>query len=134
MSADVSTAPNDGATETTPDGRDHSPHHIVKRMLISLGVLGFMLAVVIGGGLWFLTNRYAGNIDRVANVFSGLDEKTRPEPAQPAQRASADPVTFLLVGSDTRAHPAPGETPDGRSDAIIVARFSGDRRHAQLIS
>jgi LCP family protein required for cell wall assembly len=38
------------------------------------------------------------------------------------------------VGSDTRAHLKPGETPDGRSDAIIVARFSADRKHAQLIS
>jgi LCP family protein required for cell wall assembly len=28
----------------------------------------------------------------------------------------------------------PGETPDGRSDAIILARFSADRTHAQLIS
>ena len=31
-----------------------------------------VLALVVGGGLWFLTNRYAGNIDRVANVFSGI--------------------------------------------------------------
>jgi len=43
-------------------------------------------------------------------------------------------VTFLLVGSDTRAHVEQGETPDGRSDAIMIARFSADRQHAQLIS
>jgi LCP family protein required for cell wall assembly len=118
------------------DADDARPHRsrALRRVLISLGVLGLVLAVVIGGGLWFLTNRYAGNIDRVSNVFSGLDEQTRPAPATPATPASADPVTFLLVGSDTRAHPASGETPDGRSDAIIVARFSADRKHAQLIS
>ena len=135
MSADVSSAPGERAPEPTNDD-DLAPYRnrTLKRVLISLGILGLVLAVVIGGGLWFLTNRYAGNIDRVANVFSGLDEQNRPAPATPAQQASAEPVTFLLVGSDTRAHLEPGETPDGRSDAIIVARFSGDRKDAQLIS
>src|SRR3954463_913447 len=135
MSADMSSVPDERAPESTPDD-DHesAPHRTLKRVLISLGVLGLVLALVIGGGLWFLTNRYAGNIDRVSNVFSGLDEQTRPAPATPATPASAAPVTFLLVGSDTRAHPAAGETPDGRSDAIIIARFSADRTHAQLIS
>src|SRR3954470_3547440 len=135
MSADVSSVPDERAPESTPgDDHESAPHRTLKRVLISLGILGLVLALLIGGGLWFLTNRYAGNIDRVSNVFSGLDEQTRPAPATPAQQASAAPVTFLLVGSDTRAHPGPGEIPDSRSDAIIVARFSGDRKHAQLIS
>jgi LCP family protein required for cell wall assembly len=43
-------------------------------------------------------------------------------------------VTFLLVGSDTRGQTPQGEDPDGRSDAIMIARFSADRQHAQLIS
>src|SRR3954466_3322111 len=134
MSADVSGAPDERAPEPTLDDPAPSPHRTLKRVLISLSVLGLVLALVIGGGLWFFTNRYAGNIDRVANVFTGLDEQTRPAPATPEQQASAEPVTFLLVGSDTRAHLEPGETPDGRSDAIIVARFSADRKPAQLIS
>ena len=135
MSADVSSAPDaPAAGATSDDDLDPTRHRALRRVLISLGILGLVLALVIGGGLWFLTNRYVGNINRVANVFSGLDEQARPAPATPAQAASADPVTFLLVGSDTRAHPAAGETPDGRSDAIIVARFSADRKHAQLIS
>jgi LCP family protein required for cell wall assembly len=134
MSADAPSSSGERAPEPATDDGLVPRHPTLKRVLISLGVLGLVLAVVIGGGLWFLTNRYAGNIDRVANVFSGLDEDTRPAPATPAEPASADPVTFLLVGSDTRAHLEPGETPDGRSDAIIVARFSADRKHAQLIS
>ena len=135
MSGEISSAPGERAPEpTTDDDLEPTPHRTLKRVLISLGVLGLVLALAIGGGLWFLTNRYAGNIDRVANVFSGLDEEARPAPATPEQQASAEPVTFLLVGSDTRAHLEPGETPDGRSDAIIVARFSADRKHAQLIS
>jgi LCP family protein required for cell wall assembly len=106
----------------------------LRRVLISLGILGLVLAVLIGGGLWFLTERYAGNIDRVADVFDDLDEGSRPAPATPAEEAGDDPVTFLLVGSDTRGETLAGEDPDGRSDAIMIARFSADRQHAQLIS
>jgi LCP family protein required for cell wall assembly len=106
----------------------------LRRLLVSVGVLALVLALVAGGGLWFLTNRYAGNVHRVADVFAGLDEKTRPAAPSPVQQNLADPVTFLLVGSDTRGHTANGKDPDGRSDAIMIARFSGDRRHAQVIS
>jgi LCP family protein required for cell wall assembly len=106
----------------------------LRRVLISLGVLGLVLALVVGGGLWFLSDRWAGNIDRVSDVFAELDEEARPAPATPAETAPADPVTFLLVGSDTRGETLEGEDPDGRSDAIMIARFSADRTHAQLIS
>jgi LCP family protein required for cell wall assembly len=125
-----------GPQATDPGAEEQAPHkrRTLRRVLISVGILGLVLAMVVGGGLWFLTNRYAGNIDRVSDVFTDLDEKTRPAPATPAQRAGDEPVTFLLVGSDTRGQPAAGEDPDGRSDAIMIARFSADRQHAQLIS
>jgi LCP family protein required for cell wall assembly len=137
------------AAEATPDVDPDSPSddhvsdarrersrrsRVVRRILISVGVLGLVVAVLIGGGLWFLTERYAGNIDRVADVFKDLDEDSRPAPATPVQEAGDDPVTFLLVGSDTREDTAPGEDPGARSDAIMIARFSADRQHAQLIS
>jgi LCP family protein required for cell wall assembly len=125
------TAPN---TDDGTPGQQPGRHRGLHRTLISLGVLGLVLALVVGGGLWFLTHRYAGNIDRVADVFSGIAEETRPAPATPEQAAADEPVTFLLVGSDTRAEVAPGETPDGRSDAIMLARVSADRQHAQVIS
>ena len=106
----------------------------LRRMLIGLGVLALALAVVMGVGAWYLTERYAGNIDRVADVFADLDDGARPAPATPAQETSEEPITFLLVGSDTRVAAEEGEDPSGRSDAIMIARFAGDRRHAQLIS
>jgi LCP family protein required for cell wall assembly len=134
-------APRDGSLAPTgpfpPDAHDNPTaggHRRWKRVLISLGILGLVLALVVGGGLWFLTNRYAGNIDRVGDVFTGIEEEVRPALATAEQQADDEPVTFLLVGSDTRAELAPGETPDGRSDAIMLARFSADRQHAQLIS
>jgi LCP family protein required for cell wall assembly len=109
-------------------------HRRLRKVLITLGVLGVVLALVIGGGLWFLTERYAGNIDRVSDVFADLDEQARPAPATPAQEAGDEPVTFLLVGSDTRETAAEGVADGGRSDAIMIARFAADREHAQVIS
>jgi LCP family protein required for cell wall assembly len=109
----------------------------LRRTLITVGVLGLVLAVAVGGGLWFLSNRYAGNISRVGQVFDGLDEQSRPAAASPTgteAAAGGDPITFLLVGSDTRAEIAPGDLPDARSDAIMIARFSADRAHAQVVS
>ena len=116
--------------------RDGPPRRqmMLRRVLISVGLLGIVLAMAVGGGLWVLSDRYAGNIDRLSDVFAALDEGARPAPATPAEQAAADPVTFLLVGSDTRAEVAAGEIPDGRSDAIMIARFTADRHHAQVIS
>jgi len=142
MSADED-AVVDGAADAVPRADDEDaeaadpgrrPHRMLRRVLISLGVLALVLAVVLGGGVWFLTNRYAGNIDRVSNVFGDLDQGSRPAPATPVQKATEQPVTFLLVGSDSRAHVHAGQLPAGRSDAIMIARFSADRKHAQLIS
>lgn len=126
-------AADGGNAETVETG---SRPRWVRRTLISLGALALVLALVIGTGLWFVSNRYGGNIARVGNVFAELDEDSRPTPASPVDQpeAIADPVTFLLVGSDTRAEVAPGDLPDARSDAIMLARFASDREHAQVIS
>ncbi|MDT0277351.1 LCP family protein [Blastococcus goldschmidtiae] len=136
--ADDSTSPHDRGAPTTGQDVEPAPrgrrYPVLRRVLISLGVLTLVLALLVGGGAWYLTERYGGNIDRVADVFDSLDEQTRPAPATPAREASAEPVTFLLVGSDTRVAAIEGEDPSGRSDAIMIARFSGDRQHAQLIS
>lgn len=124
---DAAPAGDDGSGPTPP-----RQHRVLRRVLISVGVLAVVLGLLIGGGLWFVTERYAGNINRAQNVFSGLGK--RPAPASPAKSETSAPVTFLLMGSDTRAHPTSGSTPSGRSDAIIIARLSGDRQHAQFIS
>jgi LCP family protein required for cell wall assembly len=106
----------------------------LRTALVSIGVLGLVLALLVGGGAWFLADRYGGDVARVQDVFAGLDESSRPAPASPATAESADPVTFLLVGSDTRAQVVDGQLPDARSDAIMLARLSGDRQHVQFVS
>jgi hypothetical protein len=74
-----------GTGSPAEDPATPSRRPVLRWMLISLGVLGLVLAVVAGGGLWFLSDRYAGNIDRVADVFNDLDDETRPAPASPAE-------------------------------------------------
>ncbi|WP_448611174.1 LCP family protein [Geodermatophilus sp. URMC 60] len=106
----------------------------LRRAFIGIAVLGLVVALVGGGALWFLTDRYAGNVDRVSDVFAQLDEGARPAPATPVEQGGEELVTFLLVGSDTRATAEEGIAAGGRSDAIMIARFSADRQHAQLIS
>jgi LCP family protein required for cell wall assembly len=122
--------------DTAGDGEPDRPRRQrrLRRTLIALGSLVLVLLLLAGGGFWYLTERYVGNVDRVADVFDGLDDDARPAPATPAQSTGDDPITFLLVGSDSRVAAEEGEDPGGRSDAIMIARFTGDREHAQLIS
>jgi LCP family protein required for cell wall assembly len=131
--ADESTQPVDdddkGRSEAAPAHRS-----MLRRALAAVGVLALVLTVLVGGGIWFLTDRYTGNIDRIADVFQDLDEDSRPAPPTPQQATAEDPITFLLVGSDTRETADEGVAEGGRSDAIMLARFAGDRRHAQLLS
>jgi LCP family protein required for cell wall assembly len=112
--------------------RHARPRSALRRALIALGALTLVLTALLAGGFFLLENRYVGNINRVDHVFAGLNN--RPAPATPNHQEAAQPVTFLLMGSDTRAHPTAGNLPSGRSDAIMIVRFSGDRQHAQVIS
>ncbi|MGY2083208.1 LCP family protein [Blastococcus sp. SYSU DS0539] len=130
--APILLVPDDHSAEATDDERPR--RRGLRRVLIGLGVLGLVLVVLVGGGSWFLADRWAGNIDRVSDVFAHLEDGARPAPATPQQSVGEEPITFLLVGSDTRSEGAQGVDPGGRSDAIMLARLSADRQHAQLIS
>ena len=124
----------DERVEEQDDARASSPRRRLRRALLVLGAVALVLALGASAGFWYLTDRYAGNVDRVGNVFAGIDEGSRPAAPSPARPAGAEPVTFLLVGSDTRADIVDGQLPDARSDAIMLARLAGDRRHAQVVS
>ncbi len=113
------------------DVHGRSPKRPLRRALVALGVALVVLLLAVAGGAWYLTNRYAGNLDRV-DAFAGLDESQRPAPATSASGRA--PLTFLVVGSDTRSDVPAGEVPDGRSDVMMLVRITGDRQAAQVIS
>jgi LCP family protein required for cell wall assembly len=115
----------DGQDDLTPRRRRR------RKALIGAGVALLVLVLLVAGGAWYVTSRYAGNLDRLDGVFAGLDEAQRP--AAPTG-AAGKPLTFLVVGSDTRADVPAGERPDGRSDVMMLVRFTGDRQNAQVIS
>src|SRR5687767_5437627 len=88
-------APRDDSPASAHEPSDTSPlssesparprrSRVLRRVLISVGILGLVLAVAIGGGLWYLSDRWGGNIDRISDAFAGLDENSRPAPATPA--------------------------------------------------
>jgi LCP family protein required for cell wall assembly len=112
------------------------------RRRILLVILAVLLVVAggVAGGLYVVSERLAGNVQRVPAVFDGLDPDERPaEPTGPA----ADALTFLLVGTDSRsAEPTTGTSAEApsfeygaqRSDVIMLARISADRTRAALVS
>ncbi|WP_346621243.1 LCP family protein [Blastococcus montanus] len=116
------------------EGASGSGPSALRRALIGFGALGLVLALLMGGGLWLLADRWAGNIGRVSGVFADIEDDARPAPAISGVSGAEEPVTFLLVGSDTRSAGEQGVDPGGRSDAIMLARLSADRQHAQVIS
>jgi flagellar basal body-associated protein FliL len=86
MSGAIETAAPDRHTDENAKSSPQQSRKL-RRVLISLGVLGLIVASVIGGAFWFLTDRYAGNIGRVVDVFADLDKQARPAPATSSQDA-----------------------------------------------
>jgi len=86
----------------------------VPRALLAFA-LGSVLLILLACAAVFLTvQQLTGNIPRVPNVFSGLDDAGRPA-------AVADRVSFLVVGTDSR------QGASQRSDPVItLARVDVD--------
>jgi len=112
----------------------------LRRALTVLLICGVVVALIALGGVWYLTERYAGNIARIPDVFTPLDPDQRPAPPTPAPGEDAVPVTFLLVGSDSRsdelttgddATAAPGSQ---RSDVLMLLQISANRQEAFAVS
>lgn len=125
----------DGGAEDEPRTR-----HRLRRGLILVVSAGLVVALLALGGLWYLTDRYAGNIARIPDVFGSLNEADRPPVPTQQPGGSGIPTTFLLVGSDVRA---PGQTTgeaataqagNQRSDVIMVVQLAADRKSAFAIS
>ncbi|GAA1493786.1 LCP family protein [Curtobacterium herbarum] len=94
-----------------------------------LTVVTIVLAVVVSAFVSGLADRYDAGRTVIESAFP---DAGRPAPAGDAE----DAVTVLLIGSDSRARLDPGHdrTDGGRSDVLMLAHVSGDRRHVSLVS
>jgi LCP family protein required for cell wall assembly len=111
-----------------------------RRVLVVTVVMLFSLVLLAAGGLYFLSDRLAGNVVRIPSVFVGLDPAERPaKPSGPAGQAE----TFLLAGSDSLAEePTTGsdardpafEPGAQRSDVIMLVRVNAARTAAVIVS
>ncbi|MEB3366471.1 LCP family protein [Saccharopolyspora mangrovi] len=97
-----------------------------------------LLAVLAVSALFGISEHLAQRVQRVPDVFNDVPASGRPVQEHPADRS----ITFLLVGADNgTAEHTSGSAPNTsastgnqRSDVIMVARLSADRRSALVAS
>src|SRR6185437_8571646 len=90
-----------------------------------------IVALAVAGTLFAVSERLGDAVARVPDPFAALDPAIRPAPTAA--------MTFLLVGTDSRSvEPTTGEdvayTPGARSDVVMLAQVSADRRSASVVS
>jgi LCP family protein required for cell wall assembly len=107
-----------------------------RRSAVVLGTLAATALLVTATGL-LLTERYASRVDRIPDPFSPIREAERPH--KPPDSEAQNGITFLIAGVDTRSDvPTTGtdaaSTQPGHTDAVILARLTGDREHAYVVS
>ncbi|HEY0815770.1 MAG TPA: LCP family protein [Pseudonocardia sp.] len=102
-------------------------------LVVVLAVL--VVLVTAAGGLIAVSETLGDNVARIPDPFTGLDQAERP--------AATAALTFLLVGTDSRSTDpttgsgaaAPAFVPGAqRSDVVMLAQFSPDRRTASVVS
>ncbi|HZM84298.1 MAG TPA: LCP family protein [Candidatus Limnocylindrales bacterium] len=98
---------------------------------IALGLLVAVLWVSAGGlgTYWVLTDRYEGMVAK-EDILSDVPM------APPPPAGESAPLNYLILGSDTRAgDPVTGpEATGSRSDTIMIAHVSKDRKNAFIFS
>lgn len=136
------TDPAAEATDVVP-GMDSTRHATapnrrkrkIRRILIIATLLLLVPPIGIAGGIYALSEKYLGDIDREPTVFSGIPENARP--AAPATEAGGESTTFLVAGVDTRRsttaeHASTGD--HGRTDALMLVRIEPNRDRAYVVS
>lgn len=101
-------------------------------------LLSVLITVVLLGSAGFLiTEKYAGDIERIPDPFAALEESKRPD--KPRDAAGRAGITFLVAGVDTRSGvPTTGAEAAsdrrGRTDAVLLVRLTADRNSAYVVS
>ncbi|WP_241681249.1 LCP family protein [Pseudactinotalea terrae] len=117
-------------------GRRHGKRRRSRKSAVAL-IVG-LLVVVIAGGLAIaglvIQSQIKGEIDYFEDPFEELTE--RPNSAE-GEEGEADPLNFLVLGSDSRisaGDPTQWEFGAQRTDAILLVHLPGDRQSAQVMS
>ncbi|WP_297741501.1 LCP family protein [uncultured Tessaracoccus sp.] len=123
---------DDGLRETD----DNTPRRAAGRkknrraLTITLALLGVVLLLAIGVLAWYgkALNDALNSINRSKDLLP--PSETWSPPSGKAAKPGEDnaPVNILIIGSDSRG------ADRGRSDALILAHISGDRKSVHLIS
>ena len=118
---------NTDATSATPDATAHKRKRVRIALIVAASVLAVLLAA--GGAAYAMVQSWFNEIETVS--IKADPALKRPEkPEVPAEVPV--PVNVLLLGSDNRNVTT---TSTGfRSDAIMVAQISADRKHVTIMS
>lgn len=124
-----------GPTEAPPRRRKRR----TRRIVIGLVVVALLAVTGVTAFVLGLQARLEGQIKRIDNVFSGLENR----PVKPTSGPAASSLNILLMGTDRRAQAsATGSEGTGaewvpgaqRTDTIMILHIDGDREGASLIS
>jgi LCP family protein required for cell wall assembly len=128
----------EGLVAELPGHQDHASsatrRRRLRRTLIVLVAIVVVLIGICAAGLFAVSEVLGDNVTRVPNVFGPLDVAARP--------AATPALTFLLVGTDTRADdPTTGTNADPktdpgsqRSDVLMLVRIDPSRTGASVVS
>ncbi|WP_441249449.1 LCP family protein [Kitasatospora sp. McL0602] len=114
-------------------------HRRRRRILISALAVLLGLVLLGVGGLWWGTNHYAGQVQRISGALPTTPSSSRP--VKPPEAGKS--LNFVLVGLDARSDlPTTGDAAKGplwaygaqRSDTIMVLHLSSDRKQAYVVS
>ena len=120
---------------------DAARHRRHRRLLIITLAAVLALGACTVGGAWLLSERFAGQVQRIPRVFDQIPEQERPD--KPQEGPAAEAQNFLLAGTDRRSDQAttgeeaaaPAWVPGAqRSDTIILVHLTADRKKAYVIS
>lgn len=119
---------------------EFAPRRRTGRIALSIS-LGMIVALALGavGLVWSLQSRLDGNIERIPDPFAEITERpTRaPDAADDGEDDQAQPVNFLLLGSDSRisaGDPDQWQAGAQRTDAMMLVQLSGDRDAMTVMS
>lgn len=133
LAAELTETPRNYSTDYSGRHKSRRRHRRSRsrRAVTVLLISGLVLTGCAVGAFLYLTDRYLGNIDRIADPFADLDEGERPAPS--TSDGQDPPLTFLLVGADSR-DPLETGPPGERSDVIMLMRITGQRELVQFVS